>query len=111
MGQQILRSADNANPNAIVFGTTVAASTALHFVAASAFAVFVPAGQPSSTVTWYGSYSSNGPWAPIVLSSGSSATTSIVADKIFISPPELFAVHYIKGVGSTAVTATIMLKG
>lgn len=111
MAQQILRSADDTTPNAVTFGTTVASSTALHFVAASAFAVFVPAGQPSTTVSWYGSYSSNGPWAPIVLSSGTSATTTIVPDKIFISPPELFPVHYIKGVGSTAVTATIMTKG
>lgn len=111
MAQQILRSSADTGPNAITFGTSLGTSTALHFVATSAFAVFVPAGQPSSTVSWYGSYSSDGPWAAIVLSNGTSATTAIVPDKVFISPPELFPVHYIKGVGSVAVTATIMTKG
>jgi len=111
MAQQILRSAADSTPNAITFGTSIGTSTALHFVNTSAFAVFVPAGQPSSTVSWYGSYSSTGPWAPIVLSNGTSATTAMVPDKIYIAPPELFPVHYIKGVGSAEVTATIMTKG
>ena len=111
MPQQIQRTSSKPEAGAVTFATTIAGSTPIGMTTASAFAVYVPAGQPTSTITWYASYSVEGPWAAVVLSNGSSATTSVVADKVYISPPELFPCPFIKGVGSVAVSATLMMKG
>lgn len=111
MPQQIQRTASKPEAGPVTLATTVAASTPISMATASAFAFYVPAGQPTTTISWYASYSVEGPWAPVVLSNGSTATTSVVADRVYISPPELFPCTFIKGVGSAEVTAVVMQKG
>jgi hypothetical protein len=92
-------------------GTTVAASTAIAMAGSSAFAVYVGAGQPSTTISWYASAATEGPYAPVVLSNGNFATTAVSANNVYISPPELFPCYFIKGVASSTVTMTVMQKG
>lgn len=110
MPQQILRTS-TLSPATVTFGTTPAASSLITMTTASAFAVYVGSGQPTTTITWYAGVTSEGPWAPVVLSTGSSATTSVTAGNVYIAPPELFPCFFVKGVAASAVTATLMVKG
>lgn len=95
----------------VQFGTTLENSTPIAMSVWSALAIYVAPGVTSTTLTWYASYSSTGPWGMVVLPGGTAASTTVVADRVFISPPELFPCHYLKGVAGTAFQAVAMTKG
>ena len=109
MPTQIQRYAPTA-PQQITFATAVEGSATVCLSTAAAFAVVVPAGVTSTTITWYASHRDEGPFYPVTLSGGTTASTAVIAGRVFIAPPELFACMYIRGVAGTAFTGTVMTK-
>jgi len=97
-------------PIKINFGAAVADSTTICMSPAVGFAIYVPTGTASTTVTWYASPRIDGPWYPVVLSSGTAATTSVVAEKTYVSPADFFPLHFVRGVDGTAFSAYTSLK-
>jgi len=110
MSHSISRSSAPSVGTATV-ATAADASTAIAMAGSSAFAVYVGASQPSTTITWYASAAVDGPYAPVILSNGNYATTAVSANNVYISPPELFPCYFIKGVATSTVTVTVMQKG
>lgn len=107
----IYRSVE-VSDSGVVFGTSLAASTPISFGAFSLLAFATPS-VASGVVTWYGCHEPNGTYLPVNLSTGTAAqTTGVLPNQIYIAPPELFALPFVKGVTSgTAFAARIMCKG
>lgn len=81
----------------------------------SALAMYTPLsanGGPSSatTVTWYGSHSSIGPFYPVTLPDGTTAQTAVSGGNVYCLPTELFAVRFLRGQAPVAFNCTIMAK-
>lgn len=98
-------------PRDVSFATAVAESTTINNTTASALCLYIPGDQPSALISWHGSTSADGPWLPVFLSSGSAATTAVVGGRIAVAPPELFSVHYLRGVSNVSASAFVMKKG
>ena len=98
-------------PRDVSFATAVADSTTIDNTTASALCLYAPSGRASAVISWHGATSLSGPWFPVYLSSGSAATTSLVGGRVSVVPPELFSVHYLRGVGSVSTSAFVMKKG
>lgn len=109
MPTQIQRYAPTASQQ-VAFGTTVEGSATLCMSAFAAFAVIVPPGTASTTIVWHASHRDEGPFYPVTLSSGAPASTAVVAGRVYIAPPELFACMYIRGVAGAAFTGIVMAK-
>jgi len=107
MPTQIQRSAPASQ---VAFATSVAASETICLSTSAAFAVVVPAETTSTTIQWYASHRDEGPYYPVTLSSGTNATTAVVAGRVYIAPPELFACMFVRGVAGTAFTGVVMAK-
>lgn len=109
MATQILRSASTSVGN-VAFGTSVANCTSICLASSAAFAVIVPAGTTSTTITWHASHKDDGPYFPVILSSGSAASTAVAAGRVYIAPPELYSCPYIRGVVGTAFDGVVVMK-
>lgn len=94
----------------VTLATSVASSTTICLSTAAAFCFVVPAAATATTIAWYASDRDEGPFYPVVLSSGSLASTAIVAGRVQVAPPELFACMYVRGVAGTALNVTVMTK-
>ena len=99
-----------AGPMRATFATSAANSTSIPMSSWAAFAFVTPTGSTATTVTWFAAADTNGPYREVVLSNGVPATTAVVAERVYVAPPELFACTYIKGVADAAVTVTVMAK-
>jgi len=110
MSQSISRSIALVAGTAAI-GTTASASSVIGMGGSSAFAVYVGAGQPTTTITWYASAAADGTFAPVILSNGNYATTAVTANNVYIAPPELFPCYFLKGVATSALSVTVMQKG
>lgn len=98
------------NPPPVNFGATVAASGPICMANCAAFSVLIPAGVVATQVTWYAASVPEGPYYPVVLSNGSTAATSVVAERVCIAPPELYSCTFVKGVAVVPFTGVVMLK-
>ena len=96
-----------------LFAATVNDSTTISMSVFSALAFIASEGSGTHRVVWYGAAEADGPYLPITLSSEETAFTNVPSAGVFITPPELFACHFVRGVmtGGSQQTCTIMLKG
>lgn len=109
MPTQIQRCAQTC-VEGVEFAATVETSNTICLSNAAAFTVFVPSTASATTITWYASHADGGPYFPVTLSSGSGATTAVVASRAYIAPPELFACSFIRGVALAPFKAIVVLK-
>lgn len=109
MPTRIERSAP-VSQQAVTFAAAVANSDTICMSNAAAFAFIMPATASATTITWYASHRDDGPYYPVILSSGTAAATSAVAGRVYITPPELFSCAFVRGVAGTAVSAIVMMK-
>ena len=109
MPTSIERSVPRA-PQTVAFATAVENSGSICMANSAAFAFITPLGMTTTTITWYASHRDDGPYYPVILSSGTAASTAAVAGKVYITPPELFSCAFVRGVAGTATTAVIMMK-
>lgn len=109
MATRIERSAP-VSSQAVAFATAVADSGSICMANSAAFAFITPPGMTTTTITWHASHRDEGPYYPVILSSGTAATTSCIAGRVYITPPELFSCAYVRGVAGIATTAVIMMK-
>lgn len=95
------------------FAATVGDSTTITMSVFSAFAFIATEGSNTHRVVWYGSSDPDGPYLPITLSTEETAYTNVPNAGVYITPPELFACHFVRGVmtGGAPQTCTVMLKG
>lgn len=94
-------------------GTVVANSTTISMSGASAMSFLVSAPQAAVTrISWLGALSPDGPYVPIFLSGEEQAYTDIFSSGQYVSPPELFACAFVRGVSDLQpVDITVLLKG
>lgn len=98
------------NPPPVYFGANVAGSDTICMANCAAFSVLVPAGVIATQVTWYAASVAEGPYYPVVLTSNTTATTSVVAERVYIAPPELYSCTFVRGVAVVPFTGVVMLK-
>lgn len=109
MATRIERSAP-VNPQAVKFAASVADSETICMANSAAFAFIAPPAATATTVSWFASSTDAGPYYPVILSSGTAASTAIVASRVYIAPPELYACTYVRGVAASPFSAVVMLK-
>lgn len=98
------------NPQPIRFGSTIGGSDTICMANFAALAFVCPAGATSTTVVWHAATTNDGPYYPVILPSGTAASTIVVAGNVYIAPPELYACTYVRGVAAAPFDSTLMLK-
>lgn len=109
MSTRIERSAP-VNPQAVAFATSVGSSGTICMANSAAFAFVVPLGTTSTTVAWHAASRDEGPYYPVVLPNGLTASTSVIAGRVYIAPPELYSCTYVRGVAASPFSSVVMLK-
>lgn len=109
MATRIERSAP-VNPGSVAFAASVGSSDTICMANSAAFAFVCPPSATSTTVSWYAASTDAGPYYPVILPSGSAASTAVVAGRVYIAPPELYACTYVRGVAASPFSAVVMLK-
>jgi len=108
--QEIQRSP--RKPFTVTFAADVADSGIMAMGLTSAFAIYLPATLSNPvTLAFYGAGEAGDIFLPIYLSDGSLAQVSTAGGRIFVAPPELFAIPLIKVTSSVPFDAVILSKG
>ena len=114
MPTQIQRS-PNLGGYPVFFASTVDESTTISVGVSSSVAVVVEQTPNAlARIDWYAAQSQDGPWVPIYLSGEEQAYTNIPSNGVYVTPPELFACHWLKGVVNNAAyefTGAVIVKG
>ena len=98
----------------ITVASNPASSTTITMGTSSSLAFVVENTLGSGTqIQWYSSDSQAGPWRQVFLSSEETAYTNIPVAAVYVAPPELFALHYVRGVliGHPSTVIKLILKG
>lgn len=95
----------------VVLAADVANSTPITMGRSASLAFLVGPSATTSTVTWYGAASVNGPYYRVIKSDGVAATTAVESpSRLYVAPPELFACPFIKGTSSAGDLTVAVVK-
>lgn len=90
--------------------TSLTTTPAVSISAYAAGVVYIPTGSTITSLTYYAAYGTDGTYVPIYDQTGSAITQTVVADRCYAMPSDLFGAGQIKIVANAAGDVQLSLK-